>query len=409
MKVFITHAFGGGDEALANALKVDLGAAGLVGYLAEKTQRYDLMISDKIRQEIDESDWLVAIITKQSQASASVHEEIGYALGRGVRVALMVEEGVGKSGVLVYGREYEAFGVPEFGRHSHKMARFIAESPRPPPRHYPLPAAAEAFLEKRRILSDETANFAQNEPYRHLHSPMSDGDEKPTVLFTACPHDLSDVADVTAPKFTEWVRSVRFFKVKGHRIPIRETTQKIDIGTLQVVKRYPHGNPGRGILSYREFQNNGFFECGTSDLFVCRKVTGELFLHLPHMVGEFWGFIVYARSFYQKIKMGGRFTVLLSIRNSSELALEDHGDEAADPDRLYMTWLQIATRGPRTSHHNIQLPHTFASADGLGDEEIASAVHKAAKMVCNAYGVPAPRCYDGNGRFAWRLWGQIIR
>ena len=92
MKVFISHAFGRDDEALAGVLKEDLDAAGLDGYMAERAPRYDLLLSVKIRQEIDDSGCLVAIITKRSQASASVHEEIGYALGRGVEVALMVEE-----------------------------------------------------------------------------------------------------------------------------------------------------------------------------------------------------------------------------------------------------------------------------------------------------------------------------
>lgn len=49
MRVFITHTFGGEDEGLGVALKEDLEAAGMEGYMAEKAQRYDLLISDKMR------------------------------------------------------------------------------------------------------------------------------------------------------------------------------------------------------------------------------------------------------------------------------------------------------------------------------------------------------------------------
>ena len=330
MKVFISHAFGGGDEPLAGALKEDLAAAGLEGYLAEKTPRYDLPISDKIRQEIEESGWLVAIITGRSHASASVHEEIGYALGRDVKVALMVEEGVEAAGVFAYGREYERFTVPRFGEHSRKVARSIANSPRPPPRPHPLGEDARGLLRGRKILSPEASDFAQNEMLASLYNGPLGDDEKPAFVFTAVPHNPGDYA-VTTDEFAGWVESVRRLEVQGHRIPVRETEQEIDIGALRVVKRQPGANPGRDLLSYREFQSSGLFEYGTSHVFLGRNNAGQLSLRLPHMVGEFWGFVAYARSLYRKIGMQGRFTVLLSIRNSSGLALRDYGDEAAKP------------------------------------------------------------------------------
>ena len=406
MKVFISHAFGGGDEPLAGVLKDDLAAAGLEGYLAEKTPRYDLPISDKIRQEIEESGWLVAVITKRSHASASVHEEIGYALGRDVKVALMVEEGVEAAGVFAYGREYERFTVPRFGEHSRKVVRSIADSPRPPPRPHPLGEDARALLRGRNILSANSSDFAQNAHFPSLYSGSLGNGEKPAFVFTAVPHNPGDYA-VTTDEFAGWVESVRRLEVQGHRIPVRETEQKIDIGTLRVVKRYPHANPYKDILTYREFWSSGLFEYGTSHLFIGRNDAGQLSMYLPYMVGEFWGFVAYARSFYQKIGMQGRFTVLLSIRNSSGLALEDHGDEAADPAWMQPGRLSLAPKAPRTGHRNIQISHAFAPAGGLGDEEIAAAVRKAAETVCNAYGVSSPRCYDGDGRFAWKLWEKI--
>ena len=407
MKAFISHAFGEGDEPLANTLKEDLGAAGIDGYLAEKTQRYDLLISDKIRQEIDESDWLVAVITERSQASASVHEEIGYALGKGVRVALMVEKGVKEGGVLVYGREQEVFVPQEFGAHSKKMAASIRSAPRPAPRPDPVGEAARRLLEGRRILSTEAADFAQNDHYGRLYNGAVPDDKKPAFLFTALPHNLGEYADVTTAEFGEWVESARHLEVQGHRIPVRETERKIDIGTLQVVQRHSPANIGKDVLTYREFQNNGFLEYGTSHSFLGRNDQGELSMYLWYMVVEFWGFITYARSFYRKIGMKGRFTVMLSIKNSSDLALVNIGDEAADSSPAYTSGLFPDPKSPKTARRNIQVSQALAPADALGDAEIADAARRAAKTVCNAYGASAPKCCDSNGRFAWKLWGRV--
>ena len=63
MKVFISHAFGGEDERLGMALKEDIDASGMEGYLAEKMPQYDLLISEKIKQELGASGWLVVIGT----------------------------------------------------------------------------------------------------------------------------------------------------------------------------------------------------------------------------------------------------------------------------------------------------------------------------------------------------------
>ena len=410
MKAFISHAFGGDDEPLANTLKNDLEAAGITGYLAEKTQRYDLLISDKIRQEIDESDWLVAIITKRSHASASVHEEIGYALGRGVRVALMLEEGVEKSGVLVYGREYEVFSVPEFARHSSKMARFIAGSPRPAPRPSRLLGeAATSILESRNILSAESAGFARN---RHL-AALHDGgfyhsSEKPAILFSSCPHDLRDRGSVTAPEFRQWARLGPPVMVEGHKVILGGPDERIDMKTLILARKQPQAIPGKDVATYLEFQDNGFLEYGTSSVFL-DWVYGNNELNLCYMAGNFWGFLACARLFYQKIRMDSPFTVLLSIKGSSNLALVNYGNEViADPNWRDRLRLSPGYEDPRTDRANIQVPHAFAGAGKMTDADAARIVRETADTVCNAYGQDMAKCYDENSRFAWDLWEEIV-
>ena len=179
MKVFISHAFGGEDERLGIALKEGVDASGMRGYLAEKMPRYDLLISEKIKQEIGASGWLVAIITKRSQGSASVHQEIGYALGKGVRVALMVEEGVTKSGVFAYGRDVELFTLGEFKSRSVKVVKFIKEgSATRPGRGRPAEEVVR-LLADRKVIPTTSPDFAINSHFAHLYSPVQDDAVKP--------------------------------------------------------------------------------------------------------------------------------------------------------------------------------------------------------------------------------------
>ena len=433
MRVFISHAFGGGDEDLAGTLKKDLAAAGLDGYMAEKEQRYDLFIGDKIRQEIGESDWLVAIITKRGHASASVHEEIGYALGRGTKVALMVEKGVDRGGVLVYGREPEVFVTHKFGAHSKKMAEFIRSSPRPAPRQSPLGKTAKNFLERRRILRHESPEFAKNEHFSRLHNPLAGDDKKPVVLFTACPGDLGCDADVTAREFSEWVETTASVRVDGRQVRVLGREPSVDIGRLLAIERYAEASTRRDVLAYREFQASGFFEFGTSHILFGRNGRKRTALHLCYAVGEFWSFLSQARLFYRKIGLDAPFTAFVSIRNSDALDLGNHGDEVLDSPpygqpppapgrgrrrgpvrhvrapRLSHGRLPFGPGNPTTSRRNISLRHGFRSASEAADEDIARAAWEAAKHICNAYGETTPRCYDKNGSFSWGLWDSAAQ
>lgn len=406
MKVFISHAFGGADEPLANTLKEDLGAAGIDGYLAERAPRYDLPISDKIRREINESDWLVAVITRRSHASASVHEEVGYALGRGVRVALMVEEGVEAAGVFTYGREYARFSVPKFGEHSRRMAKFIADSPRQRPPRLAIRKATEIFLQGRNVLSASPDNFAANEHYRHLHSPLPDG-EKPAALFTACPNDLVGNADVTAPEFVEWVEATASVEVDGRQVRVPGLEPHVDIGRLLAIGWSPRAPSGRNILTYREFQSNGLFEFGTSHLFFDRNGRGNMEMHLCYMVGEFWSFLAQAMLFYRKTGLDSPFTAFVSVKNSDRLRLGNYGDEVLR--RLSRRSVPSDRYSPATHRRNIPLRHAFGPAREATDEEIALAAKEMAKQVCNAYGETTPRCYNEDGSFSWDLWSTVAR
>lgn len=432
MRVFISHTFKDADKSLATMLKEELDAIGIDGYLAEKTLRYDLRIHDKIRRAIDESDCLVAIITHTAQESPSVHEEIGYVLGRGIEPIIMLEEGVKEAGVLVYGKEPEVFRVSEFRMHAQRVAKFIKEAPQPKaPEPERLGRDAERLLSDRKILSEKLDDFAQNRHFDSLYvGALTDDEtpipydiaglavhglyvgaltdaEKPVVLFTACPHKLASCNIVTTNEFKEWAKGIEHVYAEGHRIPIRGLDDTIDIESLTIIEKQADAPSNQDVRSYREFQDNGFFECGSLLPYVDRNHRDELYLHLCSLIGNFWGFLLHTRLFYQRIDLEGPFTVLLSIRNSSELALGNYGDESTDPKWRYARRTPFSPGDPRTDRRHIRLAHAFGSVHEMTDQEIAGAARDAARKICNAYGQSSPNCYSSDGRFSWGQWRTV--
>ena len=407
MKVFISHAFGGEDERFGNTLKEDLAAAGMDGYMAEKTPQYNLLIADKIRRAIDESKWLVAIITERGQASASVHEEIGYALGKGVEVVLMLKKDVEESGVLVHGREPLVFTPGEFQGSSLEAVEFIKNAPAPRPKSH-FSEDAMRLLASRNIASEGSPLFAQNKYFARLHSPLSDA-EKPVALFTACPHQLTDGVDVTSEDFVDWSELITDIEVDGQQVAVPGFDHYIDIGTLYVAEKYASAPRNRNILMYREVQSNGLCELGTSHIFFGGDNMKRTMIHLCYMIGEFWAFLAYARKFYKKIGLDAPLTVLLSIKNCHKLVLGNFGDNDKNRRILTRSQLQLEYEDHTINRRNIQLRYTFASASEMTNESIAAAAKKAAKDVCNAYGETTPNCYDIAGKFSWKLWKIVSR
>ena len=125
MKVFISHTFHDEDKLLAEKLQQILSEKGIDGYIAEKEKQYTLLISEKIQNRIRESDHVVAIITKDALASASVNQELGYALREGINPIIMLEEEVKKMGVLTYGREPEEFTRENFDQPCINIRDFL--------------------------------------------------------------------------------------------------------------------------------------------------------------------------------------------------------------------------------------------------------------------------------------------
>lgn len=305
------------------------------------------------------------------------------------------------------GRNPKAPRAPGPGKDPDKarwpMGNFPRLQSRFRPRLHHLGEASKGLLEERGILSADSDSFAQNEHFPHLFSPVPDDGDKPAVLFTACPHDLENNADVTAPEFAEWVGATAGVEVDGRRVRVLGLEPHVDIGRLLAIDLSPRVPFRRNVLVYREFQSSGFFEYGTSHLFFTRNNRGARELHLCYMVGEFWAFLAQARLFYRRIDLDAPFTAFLSVKNSDRLRLGNYGAEALRPSS------HRNVHSPVTHRSNISLQYGFKSVSEATDEEIARAARKAAKEVCNAYGETTPRCYGEDGSFSWNLWGTVAR
>lgn len=125
--VFISHKFVKSDQKLALELRKELRKNQIEGYLAESTREYELLIGEKIRDAIDKSEYMVGIITEQSQTSASFNQELGYALGIKKPIVIMIEKGV-QHGVLTHGRETEEFTRKIFENACQNVTKYIKEN-----------------------------------------------------------------------------------------------------------------------------------------------------------------------------------------------------------------------------------------------------------------------------------------
>lgn len=123
IQVFISHSQN--DENLAVTLKGVLEESNEINaFMFEQKKRYGIQIIEKITCEIDEADYLVAIITQNTQESASVNQELGYAQGRGIEKIAMVEDKT-KKGFMIYGSECCDFSKTNFKDKCVEIRKYI--------------------------------------------------------------------------------------------------------------------------------------------------------------------------------------------------------------------------------------------------------------------------------------------
>lgn len=127
MKVFISHSQV--DDKLASILKTTLEEAKEINeaFMFEIKKKYGTQIDKKITDEIDQSDYLVAIITNDAKESVSVNQELGYAQGKKTEKIPMIEEGA-KTGILTHGSENVEFNDSNFKSKCVEVRKYILEN-----------------------------------------------------------------------------------------------------------------------------------------------------------------------------------------------------------------------------------------------------------------------------------------
>lgn len=90
-----------------------LEAVGSGPYVAEWWLEAGRPLAEKIKRNLAESTCLVTMLSDEANSSAWVHEEIGYAIGRGVPVIPVIEEGVKIRGFLE-GLEFIPYSKDDF-------------------------------------------------------------------------------------------------------------------------------------------------------------------------------------------------------------------------------------------------------------------------------------------------------
>lgn len=126
MDVFISHKFENRDQKFALKLQEMLREKQIRGYLAERKRNYELLISDKIKNEITNSDFIIGIITNASKTSASVNQELGFAMGNEKPVIMLLEKGI-EHGVLTFGKEVEEFTEKNFEKACTNIINYILD------------------------------------------------------------------------------------------------------------------------------------------------------------------------------------------------------------------------------------------------------------------------------------------
>lgn len=127
MKVFISHS--SQDYELAKTLKNILKKSKLVKevFVYEDKKKLGTQISKKITDEINSSDYLIALITKNSMESASVNQEYGYAQAKNLQKIPFLEEG-SEEGILIYGTEKINFSRENFSEKCLEVKEYLLDN-----------------------------------------------------------------------------------------------------------------------------------------------------------------------------------------------------------------------------------------------------------------------------------------
>ncbi len=122
MQAFISYSFQ--DREIKDRLKKTLQSNGIKCYDAFHDEDYGNSLPDKLENAIDDSDFVVVILTKNSISSSAVGSEIGYAKKAGIRIIPLVESNV-QVPVFLQGKEEARFTPDTLDDACRKIANFV--------------------------------------------------------------------------------------------------------------------------------------------------------------------------------------------------------------------------------------------------------------------------------------------
>lgn len=122
MDVFISYSFQ--DTEIKDKLKNILQSGGIECYDAVHDEDYGNSLPDKLSKAIDNSNFLVAILTQHGSSSTSVSGEIAYAKRAGKRIIPMVENGVTVP-IFLQGTEQIKFTTDTIDATCKRISKFI--------------------------------------------------------------------------------------------------------------------------------------------------------------------------------------------------------------------------------------------------------------------------------------------
>ncbi|MEE9233833.1 MAG: toll/interleukin-1 receptor domain-containing protein [Candidatus Acidoferrales bacterium] len=107
-RIFLSHS--GTDKEWVKWIASNANNIGIHVYLYEHDPQPGTLIADKIKQAIQNSDALVVLLTRNSQFSPYVQQEIGFAEANRKRIIPLVQPGIQNQGLaMLEGREYIPF------------------------------------------------------------------------------------------------------------------------------------------------------------------------------------------------------------------------------------------------------------------------------------------------------------
>lgn len=136
--IFFSH--GTADRDIAESFKHEIEQVNSKVYLFEHDRQPGHDVADKVQKAIEQADILLVLLTKQSQLSPYVHQEIGFAGGAGKRILPLVEPGTGPHILAMlagkehipfdYSNPYKSLSAAQTYIHNHEMDRLDHEMDR---------------------------------------------------------------------------------------------------------------------------------------------------------------------------------------------------------------------------------------------------------------------------------------